>query len=363
MLLSASLIILSQWWFGQQNTMTLRSELNSVREIAGQAEQLQRELVKQKATLTDTVRILEVRTESTTVYLSLLKRIGELEAKLEKQSEYILTLSDPTEDHEGSISDGRYSQSGNTTIGNSRLHPRSIASKSVRAIPRERATDASEIQKRNSAKTVRDIKQHYRKGVGVRLGPSVANTFGFYDLGNGRLDFSFGLLTDLILSPSLSMETGINYTLRHYQISKSDIKDPRSFPGTDLSLGEVQNVDVESSVWEIPVNLKYRYPVSLKSNWLASVGYSIPIYSVQVIEHGYRFDPNQSATLSTSTRYNNLKAYPGTLNLSLGYCHEVKKNRILETSLIYHQGLGKHGVESTVPTYLGIRGVYYFKLK
>ncbi|MEQ9413894.1 MAG: hypothetical protein RIF39_08685, partial [Cyclobacteriaceae bacterium] len=58
-----------------------------------------------------------------------------------------------------------------------------------------------------------------------------------------------------------------------------------------------------------------------------------------------------------------LKTYPGTLNLSLGFSSQLKNSKIIETSLYYQHGLGKVGLEQTKPELLGIRGTYWFNIK
>lgn len=361
--LAATVIIFSQWWFTSKNGSRLESELKILQDQAAQVDQLQHKLNELTSAPRDTVRIIEVRTESATAYLRLVKRIAQLEAELDKwEKAYLINGPVPK-----AVAPNVASLDGTPAAvdvrGNARINPRTSESESEKASPKQLPMDVAKAQRSLSAKTVRDIQQHYQKGLGVRLGPALSLTHGSYDLGTGRYDLGIGLLTDLILSPSLSLETGVNYTLRHNRVQGAQLTSPGSFPGTDLSLGEVQNIDVESWIWEIPINLRYRYPISLQSNWLATVGYSNPIYSLQVLEHSYRSDPGQAAMLSTNQRYETPKLYAGTLNLGLGYAHELENKKIIETSIIYQHGLGTSGVERTLPSFLGIRGVYYFKVK
>ena len=132
-------------------------------------------------------------------------------------------------------------------------------------------------------------------------------------------------------------------------------------PGIDESLGELSNVDIDSWIYEMPVNIKYRYPISMKANWIAGLGYSTYLYTKQLIEYDYQY--NQSASLNSAYTINRAKVYSGTLNLMLGFNSELKNKKILETSIYYQQGLGKMGIEETIPTFVGLRGAYWFQVK
>jgi len=44
--------------------------------------------------------------------------------------------------------------------------------------------------------------------VGIKLGPVVELSTGLYSEGSGNLDLGGGIAADLIVSPSLSVETG-----------------------------------------------------------------------------------------------------------------------------------------------------------
>ncbi|MFZ1808526.1 MAG: hypothetical protein WAU36_14940, partial [Cyclobacteriaceae bacterium] len=125
----------------------------------------------------------------------------------------------------------------------------------------------------------------------------------------------------------------------------------------------LKSIDIDSWVFETPFNIKYRYPVSMKSNWIFGGGYTAMLYSKQILEYDYQFDNNQSASLNSSILEKGLKVYPGTLNLSLGFSSELKNKKSIETSIYYQHGLGKVGIEQTIPTFIGLRGAYWFTLK
>jgi len=214
-----------------------------------------------------------------------------------------------------------------------------------------------------SARTIRDLEKHYRNGIGIRVGPSIEVSHGFYDAGNSRADLLFGLLGDFIVSPSLSIETGVKYTHRFYEITDASELPNVELPGVDTGLGPVVGADVDTWMAEFPINLKYRYPLSMKTHLLAGIGYSSILYTKQVFEYSYELTGDPSAQINTSHKIKQSTLYPGMLNFSLGVSKELRNKKILETSLYYQHGLSKLGAENAQANFLGVRGTYWFMLK
>jgi hypothetical protein len=156
------------------------------------------------------------------------------------------------------------------------------------------------------------------------------------------------------------VETGLKYAHRFYEISSDDGLSDMQFPGTDENLGTLVNADVDSWILEIPLNIKYRYPISEKSHLIAGVGYSSLIYTKQILEYDYEFEGNSSVKLSSSHEETNVEISPGAVNLLLGINHELKNRKNLETSIYYQHGLGNMGVENNKASFIGLRGVYWF---
>ncbi|MEQ8425088.1 MAG: hypothetical protein RIA63_10285, partial [Cyclobacteriaceae bacterium] len=362
--LSAILIVWSQWMMNTKSTDSLEAEIQSLRNQALKTERLQQEIDQLKAITPDTVTVIEYQERPSTLYLSLLRKIDRLETSLKtileensRQNELLLARLKDNEQTPGTNSDN---YSTNYLPLANRVKPRLSNRESERAAANEFPAIPEQDQKNLSTKTIKDIQKHYQKGVGLRVGPTLTLGRGSYDVGDGRYDFGLGVLADLITSPSLSIEAGIIHTQRHNRIADSDILQPNDFPGVDPSLGELKNVDIDSWILEVPVNLKYRFPVSLKSNWFGGLGYTNMIYTKQVLEYDYRFQANPSASINSAVIDKNIKVYPGTLNLSLGFSRELKKKGILEASVYYRYGLGKVGIEQTTPDFIGIRGAYWF---
>jgi len=219
-------------------------------------------------------------------------------------------------------------------------------------------------------KKVRELERHYMRGIGLNLGPWVGASKAFYDGGTGVMKPDVGIHADILLSPSLSIETGIKYNIWNYEIDDDKNLSSLNFPDIDPNLGELQSVELESYVLEIPVNLKYKHPYNAKTAFTTSLGYSPVLYMAQDFEYDYLLtlnagDPLNSTSLivNTGSKINSPKFYNGTINLSMGI-HKILKNKdYLEISLQYKHGLTKMGFEGIQPKIVGLRTGYWFKVR
>jgi hypothetical protein len=204
-----------------------------------------------------------------------------------------------------------------------------------------------------SVKTLRDLENHYQKGIGIRIGPAVEISKGMYKAGNGGIDIAGCVLADFILSPSFSLEPGTKFVKRIYEVSGEDLSKIKPEYVND-TLGTFETMDVDSWVFEIPINLKNRYPLSNKTHWLSGIGYTSLIYTKQFLEHSYSIDSNHDASIVSSYQDSRTRVYPGTLNFSFGISNQLKNKKILETSNYYQKGLGKTGIEENTMNFLGV---------
>ncbi len=366
-LLSALLIIWSQWMFTNKSTAALEAEIFALKSQQENTQQLQRQLEQLRDVKPDTVRIIEYQDQSSTVYLSLLRKIDHLETALKTMVEdnnrqrelFLAQLSEKSAARDAT--ENVFSKS-YLPLPN-RISPRNKDGISKRAVTDDFPINPDAPQKNLSAKTIKDIQKHYQRGIGLRIGPVMSVSRGSFDPGNSRINVGGGVLADFIVSPSLSIETGITHSQRHNRIPSSDILQVNDFPGADPSLGELKNVDIDSWVFETPINLRYRLPVSLTSNWIVGAGYTPMFYTKQILEYDYQFGSNQSASINSSVIDKTFTSYPGTLNLSLGFSSELKNKKTLEASIFYRYGLGKVGIEQSIPEFIGIRGAYWFTVK
>jgi hypothetical protein len=226
-------------------------------------------------------------------------------------------------------------------------------------------TVSSTPEKSLSTNSIRALEKHYSHGVGIKIGPTADVFFSRYSLGNGQLSVSGGILGDFIVSPALGLETGVKYSERFYAIDDEYTLSGSTLPGVDEQLGNLQSAEIDYRMLEIPLNLKYRHPLSLKDHWIASIGYSCLVYLNEDFEYTYEFDnPSTNPTsIVSNVSTNEAKVYPGTINLSLGMSHVLKNKKIIEGVLFYNHGIGTQGIEKTRAQYFGLRGTYWFTVK
>ena len=363
LILCTLIILWNQWFLSNRDNMFLADNLLASKNSEEQIK-LQNEINYLKSVQPDTIKIIEFREQNSIAYTILLNRIASLEANLERYASSSFerkllsgldSISFPkefiSEDYQQSITNPQ------------RLVPRQMERESARAQWKDMYESIQTKERSLSVKAMRDIEDHYQKGIGIRIGPTLELSKGIYSMGKGRVDVGGGLLADFILSPSLSLETGGKYAHRVYQISDNDDLATAQLPNVEQNLGVPTNADIDSWILEIPLNLKYHYPTSLKSHLLGGIGFSSMLFTRQLLEYDYNFDGNSSATIYSV--YNNLKPqlYFGTINFSLGFSNQTKTKKIIETSLYYQHGVGTIGVENTKQSFLGIRSVYWFKIR
>ncbi len=355
-------ILWNQWTLSSQDNSVLTQNQPSKNQEE-QINKLQEEIIYLRNLKPDTIRIVESREQNSTLYTILLNRIANLQADLQHyRNEQLQNQPIASADTAQSLTG--FSDSDQQSIHMpTRLTPRTGDSKSARAPWNELNTDVKAKQRSLSVKSIRDIEDHYQKGIGIRIGPTMEISKGIYSMGKGHFDIAGGLLGDFILSPSLSIETGGKYVHRVYSISDPEDLATKTFPQVEGGLGTPKNVDIDSWILEVPVNLKYRYPLSLKTHWLTGVGYSSMLFTRQILEYDYTLSGNSSASIYSAFKKEKPELYSGAINFSLGLSNETKRKNILETSIYYQYGLGNIGAEATQRSFLGVRSVYWFKVK
>jgi hypothetical protein len=357
-LLIVTMIILGEQWMIRRE---LEEEVKTLNAQTGEIEKLRAEVHQLQMRKPDTVRIIERAQQGSLLTASLIRRIATLEEAnqklmadnlLQKEEAAFAPSSESATEHEA------------MSAALTRITPHEVEGKSSRVV-REHKETSSSIERSLSAKTIYNLEKHYSRGVGLTLGPAVEFSNGLYSLGDGRANLGVGILADLIFSPSLALETGAKYSTRSYAIHDEQTLATAPLPGVDTHLGDLQRAEIDYRMLEIPLNLKFRYPLSLANHWLAGIGYSSTIYLNEDLEYTYRFDnqtANPTSIVSTATA-KKTTIYPGTINLSLGFSHALKDRRAIEASLFYNYGLGTQGVEETRARFFGVRGVYWFTIR
>lgn len=368
-LLSTLVILSGLWLMNNHQTKPLEEKQIYIQSQKDEIAKLKDEINYLKNLPPDTIRIVQFKEQPPPTDTYVLKRIAELESTIIRLEELYKTKSANEENLSfaadtsvsGYLSNESY-ESPYLDLLSNRLTPSESGEESLRAKPNY--SQRNQTTTSFSAKTARELEKHYRQGIGIRVGPVLELSKGFYDQGAGGIDITGGLLGDFILSPSISLETGGKFIHRVYEISDDEIRAIHiKLPNVNPELAPVITADIDSWMIEIPLNLKYRYPLSTTSHALASLGYSSILYTKQVLEYNYDLDAVTSGYVTESHSISNFMRYDGMLNISLGLSKRLKNNKILETSLYYQQGLEEFGAEKIKSNFLGIRGTYWFTIK
>lgn len=371
--ISTLLLLGMQHYWNKQRSAELVEEIRAATRTLRPEADLQADSPNErKNSHPDTVRIIEYRFERSEDYQSLLLLFTALEKEVQELTNQQTLSSD--NDHESEFPVSSLS----SKMRNRSLKRDGIGyARSTRIIPRKpdhktrtglRPSHKPEntVARPLSRKTMREMERHYQKGVGVKLGPVIETSRGVYSSGTGQFNIGYGILTELVLSPSLSIETGAKYSKRYYEIGNREELAGSALPGVDESSGDLQKAEVDNWILEMPLNVRYRYPASLRTHWVGAIGYSPHLYMKQIFEYDYEFDDGSGPSgFVTHSAYQNrsVKVYPGTFNFYIGLNHQLKNNKLIETSIIYQHGLNKMGIEKNKTSFIGLRGAYWFTLR
>ncbi len=225
-----------------------------------------------------------------------------------------------------------------------------------------------------SANVLRALEKNELKNYGIRIGPSLNFNKPYYDLGSDGLDAGFGVLAELVLSPSVRIETGLDYNLMEYGLSPNEITSLSQdqferFPSLNPEFGTVNDINVSSDIIRVPINFKYFYPISKKKRLFAGAGYSSMLFLSQHFEYDYDAgvaigdEDDFRANLTAVKREDDPKLYAGAFNLQLGVESKIKKNTYVQAAVFYQKGLDAMGAEEREIEMFGIRSSLFFKVK
>lgn len=332
-------------------------QTNTSNDENAQIEVLRKEISRLQLLKPDTIRIIELRTPHSTLIDELNERIALLEAS---NQQLIAIIGRSNANQSQAREEMSFDPLSNFQDTSQRMGV------TVNKEPQPVQNNPSNIpEKSMGAKSIRALEKHYRKGVGIKVGPTADIFSGRYSLGDKQLSLSGGVMTEFIVSPSFGLDVGIKYSERDYAITDKHILAGSTLPGVDEQLGQLQGAEVDYQLLEIPLSLKYRYPLSFKDNWIAGIGYSSLIYLREEFEYTYEFDnqsPNPTSVISTVLT-DKVKVYAGTINFSLGLSHVLNNKKIIEGSLFYNHGIGAQGAEKTRAQYFGVRATYWFTVR
>lgn len=216
-----------------------------------------------------------------------------------------------------------------------------------------------------SAKLARDLEHHYGRGIGIRMCPSVEGLSQRNQLEEEAGFVAFGILTDFIMALQWSLETGLLYSERAVEVQGREVFEQLILPHRNEHAGLLKEVEIDSKVLSIPLNLKYHYPLTATMDLIGGFGVSGFLYTQQDFEYSYQRTDEGGSSFNVVEDHegHGWHFYPGTLNLLVGASKQLPNHKIIEASLLYQHGIGPTGVEQSHSNYFGLRAAYWFTIR
>lgn len=218
-------------------------------------------------------------------------------------------------------------------------------------------------QSESSLKARNIMEKHYFKGIGIQIGPHLDLAKSVFSTGTGELTPRIGVTADWIMSPHLSIETGLDYSTTETSFKKDEIP----FAPLTPQLGMLNSETLSNRMLSLPLSVKYRYWVFDKSQLVVRAGYTP--YGILTRQMQYNFihhenDPrDDEAVITTLDKRTENKYLGGTFTTSAGLVIKRDKNKgQWEASLFYERSMGQ-GFENNPMQLFGVRTGYWFKVK
>jgi hypothetical protein len=143
----------------------------------------------------------------------------------------------------------------------------------------------------------------------------------------GELRLAYGAGIGYQISKKFSVRTGFYAARKVYSADPEDYHPPTNFWSYYPNL---ENIEANCKVYEIPVTVDYKISSNKKESWFVSTGLSSLLMKEETYD--YYFKPNYSPTYITysKTINNQNKHYFTVLNLSGGYTRVLNKNISLQ---------------------------------
>ncbi|HEV8272092.1 MAG TPA: hypothetical protein VGQ04_12365 [Chitinophagaceae bacterium] len=157
----------------------------------------------------------------------------------------------------------------------------------------------------------------------VSAGPDLSGVGGRA----GEIKLAYGAGIGYQVSKKFSVRTGFYAGRKVYSADPEDYNPPTNFWSYYPNL---ENIEANCKVYEIPVTVDYKISSNKKQSWFVSAGLSSLLMKEE--KYDYYFKPNYSPTYITysKTINNQNKHYFSVLNLSGGYSRVLNKNISLQ---------------------------------
>jgi hypothetical protein len=211
------------------------------------------------------------------------------------------------------------------------------------------------------------LEKHYQRGIGIFVAPHADLMAGLLSVGHGIAIPRAGISADWIISPSLSIETSIDYVPLKYKVDPHQLQ-RYATPGNDY-LGALNGVTITTPLISMPVGIRYRRWISYRDQVFIKGSFAPYLAISSRYERRYSLensggDKDDKPTISQSEKVELRKYYGGTLSASVGMMRKINKNNNrLELSAFYERSVGKLSVDNSQLQLAGIRSAYWFKVK
>ncbi|MEO8854899.1 MAG: hypothetical protein ABI359_14035, partial [Ginsengibacter sp.] len=155
-------------------------------------------------------------------------------------------------------------------------------------------------------------------GITLSAGPAIS---GVHLNNAGKLSIVYGAGLSYSISKKFTIRTGFYKSTKIYSVAPNDYHFPN---GSGTNYNDLQSVDANCNVDEIPVNLYYNFGKVKNHNWFVSTGLSSYLMKKESYEFYYKTTAGDIYENDWSIRNKNKNIF-SVLNLSAGYHHTLNK--------------------------------------
>ena len=184
----------------------------------------------------------------------------------------------------------------------------SLATQKIIAIQDKKPedTDQTEVNKKEKKK----ISTASKFSLNFSVGPDITSV-GIDK--PGKLKMQYGIGTSYALSERFSIRTGFFAGYKTYTADSTDYHPP-------YTINNLQKVDADCFVYEIPVSVVYNFAATKKHNWFISGGVSSYLMKKETYEYYYKNSWGQPQYYSRTYKNKNSHLF-SVINISGGYQH------------------------------------------
>jgi hypothetical protein len=186
------------------------------------------------------------------------------------------------------------------------------------------AANNNDTSANKQAATVNVSKQKKKEGniIGNNFAFTISIGPGFSYVDDlGKTTFSYGAGIWYSFAKKFAIRTGFYVTKKIYSANPSDYNPPKWFWTYYPNL---QKIDANCTVYEIPISISYDFGQTKKHNWFAAAGLASYLMKQEVYDY-YSKDSNGQATYASALIDNKNKNIFSILTLSGGYQYNINK--------------------------------------